>query len=236
MCVDELPQRHREIEGSPADRTDLALEARACEERREQVSGDVWQGFTLEVAGAEARQLLGHVEAAVGRKSAHYCVDEAHGFSATRAQESHSREPSLRRSAALSAEHAAEAQQVGEDAGRSHGRAGARAADDQRVVAVAARHELHDVVGQADVRERVRAAQSCADARRRCARGRRSPRRSGAPGRCAAPPARARASAGRSRAGASRTRRPMPSRARPARGFRPRRRRARGRAPSRARG
>ena len=83
MCVDELPQRHREIEGSPADRTDLALEARAREERREQVSGDIWQGFALEVAGAEARQILGHVEAAVGRKSAHYRVDEADGFSAT---------------------------------------------------------------------------------------------------------------------------------------------------------
>src|SRR4051812_4844887 len=60
------------------------------------------------------------------------------------------------RSAALAADHAAEAQKVGEDAGRRHGGTGPGASNDQRVVAVTARHELNDVVGQADVGERVR--------------------------------------------------------------------------------
>ncbi len=44
---------------------------------------------------------------------------------------------------------------IREDAGRRHGRTGARTADDQRIVAIAARHELHDVVREADVRERM---------------------------------------------------------------------------------
>ena len=56
---------------------------------------------------------------------------------------------------------------IRKDAGRRDGRARARPADDQRVVAVAARHELHDVVGEADVRERMLRRERLAD--RRCA-------------------------------------------------------------------
>ena len=87
--VDQLPQRHREVERSPADRAHLALEPGAREERREQIGGDVRERLALEVAGAEARQLLGHVQAAVGGEPAHHRVDEADGFSATGAQVSH---------------------------------------------------------------------------------------------------------------------------------------------------
>src|SRR4051812_14095114 len=54
------------------------------------------------------------------------------------------------RSAALAADHAAEAQKVGEDAGRRHGGTGPGASNDQRVVAVTARPQLKGVVGPAD--------------------------------------------------------------------------------------
>src|SRR5690606_34636901 len=52
------------------------------------------------------------------------------------------------RSILVAAQHAAEPQQVGKDPGGRDVRSRAGAADDQRVVAVALRHELHDVVRQ----------------------------------------------------------------------------------------
>ena len=53
----------------------------------------------------------------------------------------------------------ADAQQVGEHAAGGHFGAGARALHDQRILVVAPREEAHDVVGELDVRERVRALQ-----------------------------------------------------------------------------
>src|SRR5690606_14908066 len=55
----------------------------------------------------------------------------------------------------IAAQHATQPQQVGEDARSRHVGSGARPANDQRIVAVALRHELHNVVRQADVRERM---------------------------------------------------------------------------------
>ena len=48
-----------------------------------------------------------------------------------------------------------EAQQVGENAGGGHFRPGARTLHDQRIRRVAVRFELHDIVGEVDVAERM---------------------------------------------------------------------------------
>src|SRR5690606_14849934 len=59
------------------------------------------------------------------------------------------------RSILIAAQHATQPQEIRENARRGHVRPGARPANDQRIVAVTLRHELHDVVRQADVRERM---------------------------------------------------------------------------------
>ena len=54
-------------------------------------------------------------------------------------------------------QHTRQAQQVGENTGCGHVRPGTGSANDQWILAVAPRHELHDIVRQTDIGERMAA-------------------------------------------------------------------------------
>ena len=73
---DERLQRQREIERIAANGAELALEPRAFEERREHLGRDLRQRLAAHGAGIEARQLVGHEQAAVRGEAAHHRVDE----------------------------------------------------------------------------------------------------------------------------------------------------------------
>ena len=85
----ELLQRQRKVEGVAADRGQLALQARALEKRREHLGRDLGQRLAGYGARVEARQLAGHVQAAVRGEAAHHRIDETCFLTAAGAEVAH---------------------------------------------------------------------------------------------------------------------------------------------------